>query len=170
MADKVTSALRLSRILLDPLVVKSLLCCHPLSRILHQQTLEQPDTTCRKLESTDVWLVLQDAIEELFGFLASKGRSTVHEHIEYDPTRPHVTLLCVLFQNHLRGNVKRSPHPHAQCPFLWYPGCDSEVDDLYVLSTLLKEYVLRLQVAMHDALRMEVDQCLKELAHDDCDV
>ena len=108
-----------------------------------------------------------DLLVELVGVGVLEGQEAAQHGVEDDPARPHVhpRALVPLPRDHLRCGIAGRPAGSLEpLPRLILVG-EAEVHDLDIL-VLVEEQVLRLEVAVHDAVFMDVLHAREDLLHE----
>mmetsp|Transcript_4142 Transcript_4142/g.12072 ORF Transcript_4142/g.12072 Transcript_4142/m.12072 type:complete len:468 (-) Transcript_4142:56-1459(-) len=163
----------------------------PLRRLLHHLLDEGRDERARGGPAS-VRVHLEQVVDELArlggraavpGPGVARGAEVVHrgllrralegrlprEHDEGDDAdAPHVALLAVLPHEHLRRHGVDRPDLLVHALALHEPAAHAEVDELHlrVAFDRVEEDVLRLDVAVHDAARVAVDDGVEDLVDD----
>lgn len=157
-------------LLLNPGVLQSCLCSHPAHGVFGQHALDQ---VLRLLADLPPLRALQgevplpNIVEDLVVSLAVEGGTAAEQNVEDDPDAPDVALLAVGALEYFGGDVVGGAVLLREDYALDKLLAGAEVDDLDHVSVLgVHQDILRLEVRVHDALRVAVGNGLEHLLDD----
>lgn len=162
-------------ILLDPRVIEDLLGCGPFARVFVEDSYDEILHGLRD-GSAFLVVVVGEAVfsclyfpEQVTFVLCEERQLANDEDEEDDAASPDISRLAVvcLLLGEVGAHVLRSAALHRQLLVLAAPSCESEVNDLDVVSLLLvDEHVVQLEVAMDNVQLVHVSHGADDLAED----
>lgn len=85
-----------------------------------------------------------------------EGRPAAEHSVEDDAARPGIALLIIVFRDNLGRHVVRCALPLTNLAVLWHGDRQPEVNELEGIVVTVEQEVLRLEVAVHVALAVDV--------------
>ena len=131
----------------------------------------------RPLGVRELDIPLADQLELSRDRLVVEWRIPAEHNVEDDTDRPDIALIAISFTlQHLRCNVLGCTAAREHLLRLVLEEaretkiCDFDLAVLHVFGIPGQQNVSRVQVAMHDSLRVQVVHCLRDLPHQHCRV
>ena len=116
----------------------------------------------------EVGLLVEDGVVDVLHGLAEEGRRAGQQHVAQHAQGPHVAAVVVVAVQHLRGRVVAGAHLLGQSLVGREVLGQTEVDQdqRRVGVVVLEQEVLQLQVAVHDAVLVQVVDRAEHVAHE----